>query len=385
MRTKWSHAVGWLLGAGAACSIALACGQADHFDASPSISGGSGGGSLDAGPLQDTSPPTEIDGSPDGPVTEPPEAGFDQYSEGSRFQAVPVTYLVHAAPGLFDFRVCIKSGGNFVNDLPFPSDPDHFLPASNYPGVPRGGVVQVDDSLLGSEEQVTLYLVRADSEIVQKMQPALDPKQGCETLIDEGTFVPLTLERSALFDHRVRAIVIDKNVSGEAKVVGFSPEIDMEPTTTRVYTAHSSPFLEALQTQGHTFDLTYGDFEDSTSQVVIASDLVFDRPPTAPQDFTPPSSLESYSKFGFIITQTHNSAPLFELRASLADVQRITSPYETPQDFYTQSNGLLLLALGDVDSSVPPWLLGPGSWNPDYNGGGLHLLALRFTFQLLDP
>lgn len=378
MTARWPQAVGGLLGAGAPFLLALSCGQTDDFDAD--VAPGTGGGSLDSGNSQDTSPPIELDGSPDGPVDEP-EAG----SGGGRFQAGEVTYLVHAAPELYDFRVCVKSGNSYVNELPLPSDPDHFLPASNYPGVPRGGVVQIDDSLLGSEEQVTLYLVPADNEFVQDMQPALDPKHGCANLDTQVDSFTVSLSRSELFAHGVRAIVIDKNGDGAAKVVGFSPEINMEPSTTRIYTAHISPFLEALQKQDHTFELTYGDIENSASQVVIASDLELDRPPTAPQDFTPPSSLESYSKFGFIITQTHNSAPLFELRASLADVQRITSPYETPQDFYTQSNGLLLLALGDVDSSVPPWLLGPGSWNPGYDGGGLHLLALRFNFQLLDP
>jgi hypothetical protein len=371
--------MGWLLGAGAAGLLALACGQSDDFGASATTAPDGTGGSGASGNFEDSGP-TGVDGPIDA-STMPKEASADMFVDGSRFQAVPITYLVHAAPELFDFRVCFRSGEKFVNKLPFPSDPEHFLPASNYPGVPRGGVVEFGDSLLGTGEQVTLYLVRADNEFVQDMQPALNPKHSCETLYKEADFVTMSLDRSALLNHTVRAIVIDKSSDGDAKAIGFSPELWLEPSTTQIYTAHSSPFLEALQTQGHAFELTYGKLKDGTTRTTIAADLAFDRPPTAPQDFTPPGSLADFSNVGFVITQTHDTTTLFELKTSLADVQRISSPYETPQNFYAQSNGLWLLALGDVDASVPSWLLSDGSWNPEYDGRGLHLLSLRFTFE----
>ncbi len=83
---------------------------------------------------------------------------------------------------------------------------------------------------------------------------------------------------------------------------------------------------------------------------------------------------------GFTLNAKESAGTSTELlRASLADVQQISSPYDYPNTFFSESNGFLLVLAGDVSSSEP-WLTTEGVWNTNYDGRGLHMLALPFNF-----
>ena len=95
-----------------------------------------------------------------------------------------------------------------------------------------------------------------------------------------------------------------------------------------------------------------------------------------------PGDLADYGRMGFsLVAKESAGASETVLRATLADVQRVTSPYEMPDAFFTGSNGFLLIFVGDITQSEP-WLQPDGAWNPDYDGRGLHLLAIPFDFTL---
>ncbi len=314
------------------------------------------------------------------------------------FEAEPSLAIVHASPNLFPFRVCLERDGIVQDGYPLPADDSHYLPESNFPGIPAGGLTELDPSITVQGDLV-LHLLRADAYLVQHAQPGLSLGLPCEDLLpnlDAKDKIAVPVADLGALSNRVRALVVHGCRPGQgmsalscgdsfdpttgnlqAELVGFSPELQLEPSTTMVFAAHVSPSLSALQVAGQRLGLVYGKLGESAAQVV--TDNLLNAPgQSAPSPFTPPDKLPDFEDFGFTLTSTEPGPAL--LRASLASVQRVSAPYDTPAAFFASSNGVLLLAVGDASEASEPWLLDDDTWNPLYDGRGLHLLALQFNF-----
>jgi hypothetical protein len=314
------------------------------------------------------------------------------------FEAEPSLSLVHASPNLFPFRVCLERDGVLQDGYPLPADDNHYLPESNFPGIPAGGLTELDPSIT-VQATLVLHLLRADAYLVQHAQPGLSLGLPCEDLLphlDAKDKVAVPVGNLGALSHKVRALVVhgclpeqgltavscgesfDPTTGNlQAELVGFSPELPFEPSTTQVFAAHISPSLSALQLAGQRLGLVYGELGQSPTQVVT-DNLLNDPGQSPPSEFTPPDKLPDFARFGFALTSTEQGLPL--LRASLANVQHVSAPYDTPAAFFANSNGVLLLAVGDASEASEPWLLVDDTWNPLYDGRGLHLLALQFNF-----
>jgi hypothetical protein len=318
-------------------------------------------------------------------------------STDTAFEAEPTLSIVHASPNLFPFRVCLERDGVVQDGFPVPTDEIHYLPESNFPGVAVGGLTELDPSIT-VQGALVLHLLRADSYLVQQARPGLGQGMPCEELmphLGNTDKIAVPVGDLGAWSHKVRALVVhgcrpeqgltavscgesfDPTTGNlEAELVGFSPELQLEPTTTHVFAAHVSPSLSALQEAGQRLGLVYGELGETASQVV--TDNLLNDPGQSSSTFTAPFALADFARFGFTLTSTEAGPPL--LRASLPNLQRVSAPYDTPADFFASSNGILLLAVGDATEASEPWLRNDGTWNPLYDGRGLHLLALQFNF-----
>jgi hypothetical protein len=379
----------------------VACGQSDADEGAGAASPGSGGAGADAG-----AGGTSEDGGSSGMGGaggmggSGGVAGSGGAAGGSTaaFEAEPSLVVVHASPNLFPFRLCLERDSVMQDGYPLPDDDNHFLPESNFPGIPAGGLTDLDPSIT-VQGSLVLHLVRADAYLVQQAQPGLGQGLLCDDLmthLDAGDKIAVPVGNLGALSNTVRTLVVHGCRPGqglsalscgesfdpttgnlEAELVGFSPELLSEPSTSQVFAAHVSPSLSALQVAGQRLGLVYGQLGESPTQVVT-DNLLSDPGQSPPSAFTPPSALPDFEHFGFTLTSTEPGPAL--LRASLANVQHVSAPYDTPAAFFAGSNGLLLLAVGDASEASEPWLLDDDTYNPLYDGRGLHLLALQFNF-----
>ena len=389
--------------ASAALVVSQACGANDSASSGlDSGTAGSGGAGTDSGP-DVGSAGVGLDGGDDG------SAGMGGHFPDQAFRAQPISYLVHASPELFAFRACVQSATGFLTTYPFPSDADHHLPETNYPGIAVGGVVNFDEvaDLIPPGTTYTARLVRADHPSVVRARPSASKPVTCAQLFDVGGIDSLPDKDHAdfpdqqsddLFTFDVRVVLIDgcradasftEALCGadydpgqgnlRARVEGFSPVFNMEPSTSFLYPVQVSPALTSLQLANQKLELTH---EYGTEQKVVTSDVESDLPSVDFHEFTPPAKLVDYGTETFTLTAKENAADDVDLlKASLSDIQRVSAPYDAPDAFFTGANGFVLMLVGDTSASTASWLLQDGTWNPAYDGRGLHALALRFQFE----
>ena len=374
----------------------VSCGQsdADEADATgPSGGAGPDGGQGDSGGIDSGYGGSGGSGGVAG------SGGAAGAATETAFEAEPSLSIVHASPNLFPFRVCIGRDGVLQDGYPLPADDNHYLPESNFPGIAAGGLTELDPGIT-VQSSLVLHLLRADAYLVQQAQPGLSQGLPCKELLphlNDTDKIAVPVGDLGPLSHKVRALVVHGCRPGQglsaltcgedfdptagnlqAELLGFSPELQLEPSTTQVFAAHVSPSLSARQLAGQRLGLVYGELGESASQVV--TDNLLHDPAQTPSTFTPPFDLPDFARFGFTLTSTEQAPPL--LRASLASVQRVSAPYDTPDAFFASSNGVLLLAVGDASEASEPWLLNDDTWNPQYDGRGLHLLALQFNFVM---
>lgn len=385
--------------------IVAACTSADDDAAGIGGSGAEMDGGSTGGSAPDVQAGGAGGGGTGGVAGEAGTAG--QGGVDAAFRAEPVTYVVHASPELFAFRICAQTSSGYATEFPYPDDPDHFLPKTNYPGVPVGGVVNLDALVAAIDPgtDVTMRLVKADAYEVKLAQPDLTDPPKCVDLLggsanlDPSEFVDLDpISVDDLTAETVRTLVIrgcgpntavppvacgsdyeaqEGNIGWN--LLAFSPESTLEPSAALVYAAHASPALEALQQVGQTLSLEY---DAPNGRTVLAPDLVVDPSDATVADFSPPSDLADYDDNGFELTaKQSNTVQEVLLDASLADVQRVTDPYGDPQGLLASKRGLLLLFVGET-TTAPSWLNPDGTWNEAYDGRGLHVLALPFGMSL---
>jgi hypothetical protein len=390
----------------AALGVSQACGTSDSDSSGladlDSGTAGSGGASTDSGPDVGS-------GGVGGDASDDGGGGAAGQANDKAFRAQPVSFLVHASPELFAFRACVEGATGFLTTYPYPSDPDHHLPETNYPGIAVGGVVTFDEvaDLIPPETTYTVRLVRADHPSVVRARPSASKPVTCAQLFDVGGIDSLPDEDHADFPDQqsddllafdIRVVLIDgcradasftETLCGtgydsgqgnlRARVEGFSPAFDMEPSTSFLYPVQVSPALTALQQANKALELTH---EDGTEKKVVTGDVESDLVSADFHEFTPPAELGDYGTETFTLTAKENAANDVDLlKASLSNIQRVSAPYDAPDAFFTGANGFLLMFVGDTSASTESWLLQDGTWNPAYDGRGLHALALRFQFE----
>lgn len=334
-------------------------------------------------------------------------AGFGGYGgTDAGFSALPTSYAIHASHELFAFRLCVEANGELLTKYPYPFDSNHHLPETNFPGIAVGGQVDLAPLLdeIGAFSTVTLHAVRADNASVVRATPEIDKVDcskllyGFEKLASED-FV--TFENVSLGDEKnspIRILIVDgcradASLTTEqcgasydpttgnlnARVMGFNPFLKSEPLATMVYPMHLSPSLAELASES-TLELSYEELSSGTYQVIISNDVPGDTPSTTAGEMSAPAAMEDYGEMGFkLIAKTLGEEEVL-LRASLANTQLVSSPYDTPQAFFTGANGLVLVFVGDASTKSEAWLNVDGSWNPAYDGRGLHPLVVPFVF-----
>ena len=379
-----------------ACGTAMDADEAGLQYEGGAEAGGSGGGQVDAG--SDGHSPL-----PDGSITDdaPADVGAEMFTP-SPFTASPTAFFIHAAPNLFPVRICLEAAGTMLNDYPYPDDSP--LPQTNFPGIAPGGAVNVDAVLAfaAAHEFVTAHLIKADHILVASATPG--STMDCDELVNSSvlssdhviTFDEVNLRE--LRTHTVRALVLggclpDDTLSdlvcGEdfdptqgnlsIRTTGASPALYAEPTTAYLVPMHVSPSLAAYQNES-SLELTFGLLGD-TSTSILSANVPFEVATLDPSPFTPPANLPRFGDTGFTLAKVDAASDrTLLLEASLAHVQQVTSPFDTPDAFFTGANGFFLVLLGDVSGS-DPWLVS-GTWNPAYDGRGLHALALPFQFTM---
>lgn len=384
----------WCFAATVSVCAAVACGSSDdETGAGEAGSGPSGtGGASGASPGGMGGGTSGVGGGSAGAAGDSGlgGAGGTAGSAGTSggFLAETRTFLVHAAPSLFAARVCIATSAGFVTDYPLPYDAEHHLPETNFPGVAVGGAVEIDDAIasLGGADSFTAYIVRADQSSVLRASPSSADPVECEDLFESGGFdeLPATdyflvddIQMSALNTSTVRAIILDSY--GQGRTWGFSPTLSSEPVKRYLFAAHASPSLSELQMAGQTIRLGYGELGQPPS-TTVSDDLGETPVSEASEGMDPPDDLAGYAAMGFTMTATDSGGTETELlAASLANVQRVSSPYAEPEEYYASADAFLLLVVGDTNAAEP-WLLGDGTWNESYDGTSLHILALPFVF-----
>jgi hypothetical protein len=327
----------------------------------------------------------------------------------SAFRATPTTYAIHASYELFAFRLCVEVNDELVTQYPYPFDGDHHLPATNFPGIAAGGQVDLEPLLdqVGPSSTVTLHAVRADQPSVVRATPTIG-EVDCSKLLYGFEKLPekdvATFENVELGDDTstpIRVLIIDgcrptdppslttkqcgasyDPTTGNlrAHVMGFAPYLTMEPSTTMVYPMHLSPSLAELASE-HSLELSYGDLTSEVDPISISNDVPSDTPTMMAGTMTAPATIEEYGTNGFVLNAKNSAGDETRLvEAALANIQRVSSPYDTPQDFFTGANGLLMVFVGDASGQSETWVNADGTWNPSYDGRGLHPLAIPFNF-----
>ena len=386
-----------------ACGTAMDADEANPQPDGGTAMGGAGGIGMDAGDSQFEPPDGAItdDASDDSAADVGPDT-----STLAPFSASPTAFFIHAAPNLFPVRICLEAGGTMLSDYPYPDDPDSPLPETNFPGIAPGGAVNVDAllALAALHDLATLHVIKADHIVVASATPG--STMDCDQLVNSSTLASdhvVTFGEvnvRELRTHTVGALVLggclpDDTLSDTVcggdfnptdgnlaiKTLGASPVLYGEPTTAYVVPMHVSPSLAAYQNES-SLELTFGPLGDTTTSVLSAN-VPFETASSDPSAFTPPADLPRFADTGFTLSKVDSSSNrTVLLEASLAHVQKVTSPFDTPNAFFTGANGFFFVLLGDVSASEP-WLVS-GSWNPAYDGRGLHALALPFQFTMGD-
>lgn len=113
------------------------------------------------------------------PTSTTGDAGSTPSTDAGTRVSPPVFAVVHAAPNLYDFRLCAAIGASstdatWLTEKPFPSDPNSPMPRTNYVGVPHGGSVVLP---VNRASQGTLELYVVDAYLLAK-----DASATCESV-----------------------------------------------------------------------------------------------------------------------------------------------------------------------------------------------------------
>jgi hypothetical protein len=327
-------------------------------------------------------------------------AGLDApaFSDGGFDANPPVTpvIFVQASRSLPSVRLCFNGGGEGA--LPFPSDNE--MPASNYPGIPKGGAVWMPDAS-AIPPTATVYALPAKY-LAMGGIPAITscgdlicpPGQKTYCQMQGSTYWAVgSITRGAALPGTTTVFAVsgclgigqDALASLERCGPGWDAatgnlhiEAVSVPMTSwvdgglMVGATQLSPGLVSLQGDAGTTSLSFGSMADAQPVVQLNAEGTAVQ---VPQALTLPAGLASYGQVGFAIdVQGLDAGPSGHLWMSMAEAQELVDPAQDPTVYY--AGGQYVVAIVG-DPSAPHAFAADGDGG--YDGTGLHVLVLPAT------
>jgi hypothetical protein len=349
----WSTVAGALV-AGTTALLAVGCSSAEGF----------------------SGPSSAYDGGLDG-------ASDSAVSDGGAPRA-PNLVVVHASPELWAFRVCLadsatRSGTELPRSIaPWPSDPSHPAPMSNFPAVALGTGALWSDITVPTKSYVIPYLVDA---LQLANSPTQDDKP-CDMLactggscLENSAWVALdAIDAETFTSSRAMLLAITGCPKATGSVAECGPTYD--PSTGN---------LAATWTP-----LTDVSTSDTTAVQLAQLSLNFGAA-TVTSAYAGDASLASALPYGNVATSALLPVPLPSdpsayatdtltatgdagaLTLSLADIARLTDPSLLPSTLFAPSSNILIGIVGDPSATVAQIDAGGGA---PYDGHGLHMIAV---------
>jgi hypothetical protein len=330
--------------------------------------------------------------------------GYDARSEVSvPFEggpAPPTALFINAAasPTVSDVRLCWQvSGVQAPTVPPFPGS--GAMPGSNYPGIPLGGAVPLDDvtPLLGGA--ITFYAI--DAENLARLEEGASPPHTCGALIcgaganlappclREGTdywpvaplqdlgvqpssVIALTGCLATALDPGATAARCGSSwndVQGNLhmEVTPLQPTLALEAGQLSVQVALLSPALAgALGDAGAVVSFGAEDGGTPVATLTYEDDV---EPTTGPVTLGLGTSLQVFGSEGFSV-DAPGLADGHEWM-SLVEAQQLVDPTQDPMVFFGQPRTYLVAVMGDPGSTHAF-----ASGDASYDGTGLHLLVV---------
>jgi len=307
----------------------------------------------------------------------------------------PTVIVAHAAPNLSDVRLCFAqrtsaSGGTTtILDAPaLPHRSDEPMPQANYPGIPVGGAVSMPEVFDYEGPFLVPYAIQAESildEVDTKADERTCPQMICSgmsTCLKPAEYVELpAIKREDVQGPTLLALVgcqpgtadagsrcgadYDAGSPGNLRLVPLPlTRLTASPGKLTAQVAQLAPSVSVTAVYVRT---TGGD------RPTVSDGGVAYLAATPPLAVPLPADMSGYGTTAVGAT-LGGDAGNFEM--TLDVIQKLSSPLTLPDTFLRQPAGFVIIMAGDPDPSVPQLRLQDGAVNADYDGRGLHLLAL---------
>jgi hypothetical protein len=361
---------------------------------------------------------------PDGGTTEDaePPALDSSFGDAGAEAAPPIpatVTFVHASPSLNDTRLCwtLPAGGDagaLTTDSPFPSGAP--MPASNFPGLPVGGAVQLSPATslaeASTEGPVELYAIDAvvlareatsalpssceavvclQNSMASPSAPCLRPNKDywhvgtipMNAIAASGpTFVTLAGCEGTALDPAANAARCGPNwdaVGGNLHVevlhvATLSPVGDAgaasDAEALAVQFALLSPALATSLAEAGAARVSFGASGDAGTVALLSSEDEIE--PTVPVAVGMSTDLAAFGQLGFgIDTVLPDAATSPHFWTSLVQAQSLIDPTVDPRVYFGVHATYVVAVLGDP-SAPSPFSAGDAA----YDGRGLHVLVL---------
>jgi hypothetical protein len=294
----------------------------------------------------------------------------------------PHLVVVHASPELWPFRVCLEDSTTSTGSTnprsiaPWPDDPSHPAPMSNYPAVALGGGALWSDVAAASKTFVIPYVLDAQ----QLANSSGDMAKTCDQLVctmssclekGSGWIALDALDTSTV--PTTRAVLLA--ITGCPKGTGSAAECGSDyDTSTGNLHAHWTALADEGAGDVQIAQLSTN-FGAATVTSIFADDtsLAYNLPylsvaPAASLMFISGSDASIYATDTLTATGDAGSITL-----SLADITQLTDPSLLPSNLFAASSNLVLGIVGDPSPSVAQIDAGGDA---SYDGHGLHLIAI---------
>ncbi len=377
-----------------------------------SCSAGASGSAFGGSEAVDSGTGSEDGASP--PFDAPP-------SEASAEAAPPIpptVTFVHASPSLNDTRLCWTvpgsgDAGALTNAAPFPSGAP--MPASNFPGLPVGGAVQLSPALdlatASAAGPVELYAI--DAEVLAREASSTLPSS-CEAVVclenpnpspsapclrpnedywhvgtlptsaiaaSGPTFVALAGCLGTAIDSAASAArcgsswdAVAGNLHTEVLHVALSSSDGVGAASDAGLLAFQSalvsPAVATSLGDGGSLRVSFGASGDASTVALLSSEDDIEPPTPTPLQIG--TNLAAFGQLGLGVDAVGlDAATSLHLWTSLAQAQSLVDPTADPRAYFGASATYVAVVLGDP-SAPSPFSAGDAA----YDGRGLHVLVL---------
>lgn len=342
------------------------------------------GVSLDGSTLNDVFVPNFDGGSSDSGAPDVGNAADAADLDGSN---TPTTILaVNASANLFPFRVCFGRGTSVIDLPPYPNDPTHPMPETNYPGVPVGGAALLPPVQLSGT--VTPYVISASrlatdstSSCAVKLCPNQSmPTGACVGLSEWAALPPITLPPGMTVALAVQGCL--PLASAPARVLtnaqcglGYegSPMGNLSASLTVLVPPIGSAVDAGLAL--HVAQLSPSSPDASLTYVDPTLDASIALPTyplaTGLGTVTVPLGEAGVLSAYFMAASASGTA----LTESVGAIQFFQAPASNPETYFTAPGPYFAALVGDATDASAPANLADGAPNPAFDGYGLHVVA----------